>query len=321
MHVKSWMVIFACAGLMLAQQVTIHSDVPLVVIPTTVTDQKGHFITGLSEADFLVFDERKPKHVHVDTIDSGLVPVALVVVVQCSDISGSALAKIRKTGSMMTGALAGEQGEVAVLAFDHEVRVLQNFTRDADRVTDAFDELRPGSGNGRLIDAVDTGLALLAERPGNGRRILLTISESRDRGSKTKLTDTVLRAQRENVTIYTATYSAFATPFTAKSEDQPPAGGTNLFAIFTEPARLAKKNAAEAFANSTGGKHFSFLTQKALEQGMMKTGKEIHNQYLLSFTPEPASDSEFRQLEVKVKGHPDAVIRHRPGYWAAAAKR
>ena len=56
-----------------------------------------------------------------------LAPVSLVVAVQCSGISAAVLAKINRVGGMIQPLVSGDRGRVAVIAYDDEVRVLQEF--------------------------------------------------------------------------------------------------------------------------------------------------------------------------------------------------
>jgi hypothetical protein len=51
-----------------------------------------------------------------------------VILVQTSDLSNSALIKIRKTGAMIQQAVLGAKGEAAVLTFSDDVTLVQNFT-------------------------------------------------------------------------------------------------------------------------------------------------------------------------------------------------
>lgn len=66
-----------------------------------------------------------------------------------------------------------------------------------------------------MLDAVQSAAEHLRARP-NARRVLLLISESRDRGSETALDQAAIAAQKADVTIYAVTYSAFKTAFTSK---------------------------------------------------------------------------------------------------------
>jgi VWFA-related protein len=295
------------------QDATIRTTVPLVVLPTSVTDRRGHSIDGLTPSEFILLDNGAPKALHVDTIDSGLAPISLVVLIQTSDISLSALGKIRKVGAMIAEAVVGENGEVAVATFDDQIQVIQDFTRDANELSKAFGGLRAGDNmGGRMIDAVDQSMNMLTHRPGPRRSNVLIIGESRDRGSKAKLEDLTQRLQRSGVTIYALKYSAYLTPFTVKAEEySPPAGGF----VITELARLGKQNTMEALTRLTGGMAASFETKSKLEKDLMQVANDIHGRYLVSFVPDHAQTPSFHQLSIQVKGHADAVVRTRPGYW------
>jgi hypothetical protein len=144
------------ALLLPGQNPTIRTTAPLVVLSASVVDRQGRSIDGLTASDFILLDESSPKPVNVDLVDFGLPPIALVALVQTSARSLSGLAKIRKVGAMLSEAVVGENGELAVVAFDDEVRVLQDFTRSADAVSDAFSKLKPRDSSGaRTMDAVE----------------------------------------------------------------------------------------------------------------------------------------------------------------------
>ncbi len=246
------------ASSFVGQDTTIRTTVPLVVLPTSVTDRRGHSIDGLSPSDFVLVDNATPKPVSIDVTESGLAPIALVVLIQNSDISLSALAKIRKVGAMIPEAVVGENGEAAIITFDDRIDVVQDFTRDADEIANAFRNLKRGDNmDGRMIDAVDRSLNMLAQRPGPRRPNILLIGESRDRGSKTKLEDLRQKLQRTGVTIYALKYSVYLTPFTIKPEEYSPTGGGLLTGI-TELARLGKQNTIETLTGLTGGITASF---------------------------------------------------------------
>ncbi len=316
---------FALAAIALAaQQTSIQTTVPLVVIPASVTDRNGQPIDGLNASDFIVLDDGQPRTVHVNTSEEALAPVSLVVAIQSSDVSSAALSKIRKVGAMISQAVAGENGEVAIITFDDHVNVVQDFTKDADAISDVFRDFKPADNSGgRMIDAVAKAVEMLKNRPGARRGNILIIGETRDRGSESKLSDVLIETQRSGVTIYSLSYSAFLTPFTAKPGDYSPPreGDLNLLAIFTEPARLAKKNTIQALTTATGGRRLGFETQAKLENDLIALGNELHNRYILTFSPDEERRPAFRKLEVKIKDRPDAVVRARPGYWAGVREQ
>ena len=300
--------------------VTLRTDVGLVLAPVTVTDAKGNLIDGLSVNDFVLSDDGKPQKVRMDTSDTVLAPISIVILIQSSGISIPELTRIHSIGAMIKPIVIGDRGQAAILSYDREVRVRQPFTSDSKKIQVAIEEISPYSVKAAaLTDAVIQGVDMLATRPANYRRVMLILGESRDRGSKAQLSEAIEKIQRANVAVYFGTYSAQASAWTVKPSDAPtmPTGNGNnvdLLAPMVELARLGKTNAADAFARASGGRHMSFTLYSALEGVISSTGEELHGQYLLSFVPEGGGD-KLHKIEVKIPSRPDAVIRVRPGYW------
>jgi VWFA-related protein len=306
----------AAFALVLAGQTTIRSTVPLVVVPVTVMDRSGHFVEGLQASDFSVVDEGHTRDVRVDIAGGGLAPVALVVLVQTSDLSTSALGKVRKMGGVISEAVMGGNAEGALISYDDSVRVLQDFTPDGYTLGSVFKSIRAtDTGRARELDAVERALKLLTERPGARRANILIIGQSRDRGSETKLQTVMDDVQRQGVTIYTLSYSAYLTPFTVKASEYVPPPGGPIDGII-DLVRLAKTNTAAALTRISGGRQFGFETKSRLEKELLALGAEIHQRYLLTFTPELSSQPSFHKLTVSVKDREDLQVRTRPGYWA-----
>ncbi|HEV2200863.1 MAG TPA: VWA domain-containing protein [Bryobacteraceae bacterium] len=312
---------FAICFSLLAQQEpeppTLQANVPLVLAPATVTDRKGSLIDGLTVHDFVLTDGGKPRKIRMDTSDTVLAPVSMILLIQSSGISTPELSKIHSIGPMIKPLITGDRGQAAVVSYDREIQTRQEFTSDSGKIQLAIEQISPYSvKTARLIDAVLQGVNLLATRPENYRRVMLILGESRDRGSKATLASAIEKVQRAGVIVYFGTYSAQASAFTVKPEDDPsmPSDG-NYIAAITELARLGKKNAADALAQSSGGRHLSFTRYSALEQVISRTGEELHGQYLLSFVPADDAGNSFRRIEVKIPSRPDAMIRVRPGYW------
>jgi VWFA-related protein len=319
------LVFLALALPLFAQQepepATIRANVPLVLAPVTVTDKKGNFIDGLTVEDFRLTDDGVPQRIRMDTSDTVLAPISLVILIQSSGISTPALARIGRVGGMIKPLVTGDRGQAAVVVFDDEVRVRLDFTRDSDQIRAAFEGIASRSmRTARLIDAVAEGVKMLDTRSPNNRRVMLILSESRDRGSKTKLKAAIEMAQRAGVIVYPATYSVQASTFASKPQDAPPMPGgsqtVDILGGFAEMARFAKANAADGLAQATGGHHLSFLTLDSLESTITRAGEELHSQYLLSFVPAENAKEGFHQIQVAVPSHPDALIRVRQGYWA-----
>lgn len=316
----------------------------LVLVPVTVNDSKGRAVEDLQPEEFRLLDNGRPQKITVDTFATGVAPIALITAVQSSGISAAALDKVRKIGSMIHPLITGERGCAGLISFDNRVTSLQECTKSADSLALAFSKLRPGDQkSGRMLDAAHEAIRQLRARTGV-RRVLLLISESRDRGSETALEDVAIDAQAAGVAIYSATYSAFRTAFTTKpgaGQSQPPVQKEpippkaprqspdysnipvpppeqrmDILGGIGELVRLGKTNDTQELARATGGAIFSFERQKGLENAIEKLGQELHTQYLLSFVPEQTSPGEHR-LEIEVLRKGKLNTRSRPAYWAA----
>ena len=322
----------------------------LVLVPVTVTDAKGRTIDGLEAKDFVVLDDGRPQKTTVDTMATGVAPIALVVAIQASGISKAVLEKVHNIGAMIQPLVTGERGCAAVVSFSQRLVWIQECTNSNDALARAFEKVRPGAAkSARMLDAVHASIERLRQYP-NSRRVLLLISESRDRGSETALDQVAVAAQTAGVTVYAATYSAFKTAFTSKSSPTveptpthpqrpgdeygtvsggppscnpqgcpdpplpPPEQRVDILGGMGELVRLGKTNTIQALTKGTGGATFPFTRLKGLEEAIEKLGAELHSQYLLSFTPDDSTGG-YHRLEVRVDGA-DFRVRARPGYWS-----
>jgi VWFA-related protein len=335
-----------CATLLFGQDPAFNVESRLVMVPVTVTDKKGRSIEGLEATDFVLQDNGRPQPVVVDSFATGVAPIALVVAVQSSGISAAVVEKVQKIGSMIQPLITGDRGCAALVAFDEQVHWLAECTKDAGVLARAFARLQPGEEkSARMLDAVHESIERLRKRP-KVRRVLLLISESRDRNSETQLASVVMSAQAAGVMVYAVTYSAFKTAFTSKSNTAPdppreyperprstrtepltpwgrvpvppPEQRVDILGGIGELGRLGKTKDTESLTQDTGGATFSFARQKGLETAIEKLGAELHSQYVLSFTPvnpEPG----YHRLEVRIPRDRKLRIRARPAYWSVQA--
>jgi VWFA-related protein len=296
---------------------TIRTDVPLVLVPVSVTDKKGNLIDGLKQEDFRLTDDGYPQQIRLDTPDTLVAPVSMVILVQANRIAVPAVTRLQQVAPLVKPVIVGQQGQAAVIAFDDEARVLQDFTFDADAIRSAIGRIPARTvKKSAMLDAVGEAVKLLRKRPASDRKVIFLVSESRDRGSKLTLREARELAERSGAVVYSATYSVQKQYFTTSPETAPSLpDAANYFDVFTEFGRMTTANAAGTLARATGGRHLSFTTVEALENLIKRMGDEIHSQYLLSFAPRESRNMGFHELEVTIPSRKEAVIRVRQGYW------
>ena len=145
---------------------TFTQDIRIVMTPVTVTDRSGMVINGLTPNDFRLLDNGKPQKI---TEDIAVHPISMVIVVQANAEVEKMLPSVQKLASAIQAQVLGDDGEAAVLEFDHRIQNLSDFTSDPDKLSAALKKLRAGSSTSRLNDATNEGITLLRKRP-NSRR-------------------------------------------------------------------------------------------------------------------------------------------------------
>lgn len=328
-------------------QQVFQTGVNVVVAPTVVTDRSGNFVNGLQPQDFRLSDNDKLQSIKVDVT---WVPISLVVAIQANSSAEPVLPKIQRIAPLFKPMVVGDQGEVAILAFDHRMQLLQDFTSDTDKLDAALKKIKPGSSSSRMVDAVVEATNMLRRRPPERRRILLLISETRDLGSAAKVREALTGLQFENVNVYSVNINRLigtllgkpqpprpdSIPFTARplpagvpptpqAAAQVTGNASNsgnvipvIVEIFKQVKAIFVDNPIEVFTKWTGGRERSFLTERDLENAIMGIGNELHSEYLLTYTPNNKEEGGFHDIVVTVPNRPDVKVRTRPGYWVAS---
>jgi len=319
----------------------IRTSVNVVIAPTTVRDKKGEFVDGLQLQDFQLYDNNKLQRITADVRDE---PLSLVIAVQKSSNLNDILPKIQRIGSMLNDLVAGQDGEVAVVAFDHRKQVVQDFTNETEKVSEALKKLVPGSANHAVIDAEMECIRMLRHRPPDRRRVLLIIAEKRDRGSEARLREALTEAQFANVAIYSLDISSAMATLTTRGDPPPPpaipttaqhvpAGAAltpttidqnyylgNAIPVFVDIFKGVKSlfvdDTLDVFTRFTGGKEYAFVSERSLEKAVEGISQELHSQYLLSYTPNNQIEGGFHDIRVVVNRN-NLEVRTRPGYWVA----
>ncbi len=316
--------------------------VNVVIAPTTVRDRNGNFVSGLQIQDFKLYDNNKLQRINADVQGE---PLSLVVAVQKSTNLDKILPKIQRVGAMLNEIVAGQDGEVALLAFDHRIQVAQDFTNETTKISTALRNLKPGSTNHAVIDAEMAAVRMLRNRPSNRRRVILLIAEKRDRGSEARVREALTEAEFANVTIFSVDISSLVATLTGEAipprppsipatAQHIPAGGAqtpttieqnyyngNYIPVFVDIFKAAKSifidDTLDVFTRFTGGKQYSFVSERSLENAVQAIGEELHSQYLLSYVPSDLTEGGFHEIRVEVN-RPNLEVRTRPGYWVAA---
>jgi Ca-activated chloride channel family protein len=269
------------------QQPAFRSTTQTVPIYATVLDASGRLVPDLSEDDFEVYDNLKPRPISI--FKSDIQPITVVAML---DTSGS------MTLNLDFLKIAAEQFVLRMLpddrarigSFSDIIRLSPTFTGDRDELVRILHtDIRFGNPT-FLWDAIDRSMDALTDEP--GRRVVLIFTDGEDQTSRVTTFDKVIaRAQREDFMIYAIGLQS------------------TILGRTTRPDRNLAKLASE-----TGGGYFELKKTADLNSTFTRVADELHRQYVIGFAPEKL-DGMLHKLDVRVK-KPGMRVQARKSYLA-----
>ena len=304
---------------------TIKVSVNEVVVPITVTDDKGRFVSDLDQKDFQIFEENRPQQIQFFTRERSQ-PVVIGFLLDMSTSSRIHWKNFQNAASeLIQNLLTGDpkySGYLIDYAQDAEVAV--DTSSDPEPMVDKVRKLKPGGGSA-MYDAIwlaCTSRKLLKGEPIEPRRILVIIGDGHDNASKHSLAQVEEMVQKSQVTIYCISTQAFG--FTNESD-------ANLVKLATETGGRVVYPLDEIYRDTDGYlSHPSDDGNYALTVGIgayanVVDGKmykavadiagEITTQYIIRYVSDNPKDKDYRDLKVVV-ALGNVRVRARRGYYA-----
>jgi VWFA-related protein len=300
-----------------SQDTTFHSQSNVVVIPALVKSAKGEVVYGLSAKDFVVEDDGVEQAVRLDEAAEGLA-VSVVVAIQRGRRANYEFSRIRGLTAMLDPLVEDGHGRVAIVEFDSQVELVQDFTSNPEKTATTLKELQFGDGGAAILDAVDFSVKLLEKAPKERPRVLLLISETRDHGSQAKVDDVVQEIGRSSTAVYALAFSPtrsniLDTMQGNNLDEMSP--DMNLLALAYLSAQAMRKNTPQAVASMTGGEYELFTTRKHFEARMIDFTNHLRSRYVLSIEPK-SPHAGLHQIRVRLRDPGDRVVLARRRYWA-----
>jgi Ca-activated chloride channel homolog len=274
-----------------AGQSKIQVKTQLVMLPVSVMDANGNFISGLSQQSFRVYEDGRPQS--ITSFHEGDSPVTVGLIVDHSRSMGPKLPEVAAAVSAFAQS-SNPQDEMFVVDFNDDVSVElmdgKAFTSDPKELAKAVFSVR-ARGRTALYDAVDEGLIHLQVGHWD-KRALIIVSDGGDNASQKKYSQVLALAQQSQVMIYSVGL------VDANEEEDP-----GLL------RRLSK---------DTGGIAFFPMSVENVADISKEIARDLREQYTLGFIPEQTGTADsFRHIKVKVAapGHGKIHVRTRPGYF------
>ncbi|HSY90020.1 MAG TPA: VWA domain-containing protein [Candidatus Binatus sp.] len=279
---------------------TLRVDVKLVNVFVTVTDQHGAPIGGLKKENFVLKEDDHEQRIAVFDKESAL-PLSIGLAVDTSLSTRHDLPLELASAKRFAHAIMRPVDGLSVYGFSEIVHEsTPGFTPDLKRIDEAIEHIRLGAATA-LYDAIYVVSRALDKR--KGRKVIVLITDGGDTASRFDYQQAVRAAEEAEAIVY----SIIIVPIENSAGRE--TGGEHALIQLSE---------------DTGGKYYYATSMAQLDEAFQKISDELRTQYLLAYYPaQRTSFSEFRRIEVKVAGVPDAAsyrVRHRAGYYTVKSE-
>ena len=176
-----------------------RSGVELINVAATVSDSRGRFVSGLTQADFIVYEDGVRQT--VTHFSAERVPVSLGIVLDTSgSMAGEKIAAARGALDRFLYGLLDQDDEIFLYRFSDQPVLLQGWTTDRLSLSRALGRISP-SGGTAMYDTVAEAIPLAGE----GRRqkkALVVISDGNDTSSHLGIREVKQRIRESDVMVY-----------------------------------------------------------------------------------------------------------------------
>lgn len=258
-----------------------------VRLPVTVTGKKDALVSGLQKGDFVVLEDGVPQEVTFFSDEKTNPPVYVGVLMDTSESTKGKMQFSKEAARNFIYTVTRlRKDKAAFMTFDHEVRLVQDFTDKLDLLDKAVERVNKFGSQTALYDAVwEFSDQKLRNAP--GRRVIVIITDGDDTFSRAELRDAIDIAQRTETTV---------------------------FAISTKEAFLGSVPGVEAgtikdkgdkyltqLCEETGGEAFFTGDMLALEKAFKAISEELKSQYIITYRPANQNyDGKTRKIQVKL---------------------
>jgi VWFA-related protein len=309
------------------QTSTFRTRVNEVIVPVTVTDEKGRFVNDLERKDFRIFDEGKEQKISFFTRERSQ-PVVVGFLLDMSNSNRLNWKTYQEASiDLVLNLLPGDSDRYQgyLVGYGNEPELEMNTTRDPEKIVAKIRKMKAGGGSS-LFDAIYmacTSRTLIKGEPIEPRRVIVIVGDGHDNASKHTLNQVVEIAQRNLVTIYCVSTTGYG--FVSE-------GDANLARLATETGGrveyplqntykdvdgyLSKPSDDGNYALTVGTGGYAAAIAQGIFHSIANVAGEVTTQYIIRYVPdvEDTKTKDFRNIRVVVSLS-NVTVRARKGYY------
>src|SRR5580700_6138923 len=273
----------------------IKVDVNLVVLHTTVNDDRGKFVDGLTQDNFRVYEDKVEQKLSIFKRED--IPVSMGLVIDNSGSMRDKRPRVNEAALTLVQS-SNPQDEAFVVNFndDFYLDLDKDFSSSIPELKEALERI-DSRGSTALYDAIIGSLDHV-KKGAKDKKVLLVVTDGEDNTSHNSLEKTIREIQKTDTVIYT------------------------IGLLSEESKKNAKraKRALEDIAKASGGLAYFPENVADVKDICENVAHDIRNQYTLAYYPTNTKrDGTFRTVQVDVippRGRGKLTARTRNGYYA-----
>ena len=308
---------------------TFRSGVELINVTTTVTDDAGRFVSGLSKEDFTVYEDGTRQE--VTQFSNERVPVSLGIVLDSSgSMTPDKMSSARSAIDRFVYDLLGKDDELFFMEFANRPDLVQDWTTDRRAISRAVSRVTPAGGTA-MYDAIADAVPL-ANAGTHPKKALLVISDGNDTNSDISVGELRQLIRESEVLVYALGVDGTATTFRSGPTIQLPLpiplpipgrrrpGGFPPIIGGGSSQRVAAErvnpDALRQITDDTGGRTEIVRGFGDLDNATARIADELSKQYYLGYVSTGKKDGRWHAIKVDVKDR-RLSVRARRGYVAS----
>lgn len=286
-----------------------RSGASAVAVDVTVRNRSRLPVTGLTAADFQVFDNGVLQQ--VDEVSYGKLPIDVTVALDVSySVTGAVLERLRRGIVQLMDDL-GREDRLRLVLFNMRVTRTTGFTTDAQAVERAIRDAKAGGGTA-LLDAIS--VTLVSESTPDRRQLIVFFTDGSDSSSTTTPEMLTQVARRTRATL-TFVMPGLTRPmiYSSSGAGRVPTAPTSIN-VLTPSGR--QQGVFGRVAQETGGSVLPVNSSTNLSATFRRVLDEFRSAYVLYYTARGVDSAGYHTIEVKVNR--DGVqVQARRGYFSS----
>jgi Ca-activated chloride channel homolog len=304
------------------------TSVTEVIVPVTVTDSEGRFVSDLSKGDFKLFDEGQEQAITFFTAERNQ-PIVIGYLIDLSNQTRLQWKNFMEAIQDLVVATLPDEKRFSgyLIGYSNTAELMVNTTSDQEKILEKVRRMKPGGG-AALFDAVYqacTSRTLVKGEPIEPRRVIVIVGDGHDNASKKGLDEVLELAQRNLITIYGVSTVAFG--FTSEGEKNLTRLAESTGGRVVYPLQNVYKDVSGYLSNpsdegnyalkvGTGG--YASALMSGIVTAISNVAGEITTQYILRYTPSNVDvRRDYRKIKVEVN-LANVKVRAREGYYPFA---